>query len=129
MGERAEEVAGEFYPNGEAAAKEPVEPAIGESQRDEQLASICELARRLGYNDAKTKMVIGQSAGDLAGLERKLLNELDEDAGRMPTGNGEKSGSGQPQIEKIEATATTTSNPHLTVSPGGSTASTEGFLF
>ena len=36
-----------------------------------------ELARRLGFNDAKTKMLMGQSLGDLAGLERKLLNELD----------------------------------------------------
>ena len=64
--ERAEEIAGEFYPNGEAAAEEPVEPAIGQSERDEQLARICELARRLRFNDAKTKMLIGQSAGDLS---------------------------------------------------------------
>ena len=52
--ERAEENAGEFYPNGEAAAEEAVEPAIGQSERDEQLARICELARRLRFNDAKT---------------------------------------------------------------------------
>jgi hypothetical protein len=38
----------EFYPNGEAAASEPVEPAIGQSERDEQLSRICELTRRLG---------------------------------------------------------------------------------
>ena len=87
--ERAEEIAGEFYPNGEAAAEEPVEPAIGQSERDEQLARICELARRLRFNDAKTKMLIGQSAGDLAGLERKLLNELDDQPGRKSAGNGD----------------------------------------
>src|SRR5437016_2704699 len=52
--ERAGEIAGEFYSNGEAAAGEPVEPAIGQSEGDEQLARICELARRLGHNDAKT---------------------------------------------------------------------------
>ncbi|HEU5403199.1 MAG TPA: hypothetical protein VFU86_17720, partial [Terriglobales bacterium] len=73
--ERAKEISGEFYPKGEAATEEPVELATGQSDRDEQLARICELARGLGFNDAKTKMLIGQSAGDLAGLERKLLNE------------------------------------------------------
>jgi hypothetical protein len=86
--ERAEEIAGEFYPKGEAAAEEPVEPTNGQSERDEQLARICELARRLGFNHAKTKMLIGQSAGDLASLERKLLNELDDQPGRLPAGNG-----------------------------------------
>ena len=70
--------------------EEPVEPAIGQSEKDEQLARICELARRLGFNDAKTKMLIGQSAGDLAGLEGKLLNELDDQPRKMSAGNGDK---------------------------------------
>jgi hypothetical protein len=89
--ERAEEISEEFYPNGEAAAGEPVKPAIGQSERDEQLARICELARQLGLNDAKTKMLIGQSVGDLAGLERKLLNELDDQPGRKSAGHGDNS--------------------------------------
>jgi hypothetical protein len=76
--ERAEEITGEFYPNGGAAAEASAEPISGQSEKDEQLARICELARRLGYNDAKAKMLIGQSTGNLAGLERKLLNELGE---------------------------------------------------
>ncbi len=88
--ERAEEIAREFYPNGEAATEASVESAIGRSERDEQLARICELARRLRFNDAKTKMVLGQWAGNLAELERKLLNELDEQPGRMPVGNCDK---------------------------------------
>ena len=76
-GERAKEIASEFYPNSETVAAESVEPGNGPSERDEQLARICELARRLGFNEAKTNMVIGRLTGDLPGLERKLLNELD----------------------------------------------------
>jgi hypothetical protein len=59
--ERAEEISGEFYPNSNAAADASAEPSSGQSEKDDQLARICELARRLGYNDAKTKMLIGQS--------------------------------------------------------------------
>ena len=87
--ERCEEIAGEFHPKGEAAAKESVEPAIEHSERDEQHGRICQLARRLGYNDAKTRMLIGQAAGNLAGLERKLLNELDDQLERKQAGSGD----------------------------------------
>ena len=127
--ERAEEIAGEFYPNGEAAAKEPVEPSIGQSERDEQLARICELARRLGFNDAKTKMLIGQSAGDLAGLERKLLNELDDQLGRKSTGNGNNGHRGQPKKETSHTSRTATSKAPDKVPPDGSAPPAGGFLF
>jgi hypothetical protein len=126
--ERAEEIAGEFYPKGEAAAEEVVEPAIGQSDKDEQLARICELARRLGFNDAKTKMLIGQSAGDLAGLERKLLNELDERPGKIPAGNGNKN-TRQPKKETGQTSGTTTSKPPDAVAPNGSAPPAGGFLF
>lgn len=86
--ERAKEIASEFYPNGETAIEELVEAATGQSDKNEQLARICELARRLGFHDAKTKMLIGQSLGALAGLERKLLSELDEQAGQELARNG-----------------------------------------
>jgi len=59
------------------------EPSSGQSEKAEQLARICELARRLGYNDAKAKMLIGQSVDNLAALERKLLTELDEQPDKM----------------------------------------------
>ena len=75
--ERAEEIAGEFYPNGDSALSEPADPPDGPSEEDEQLARICDLARRLGYNEAKTRMKLGQWAGKLAGLEAELLSELD----------------------------------------------------
>jgi len=86
--DRAEEISGEFYPNIRGAAAETVDLAIGQREKDEQLARICELTRRLGFNEAKTRMLIGQSAGQLSGLERKLLDELDDQPGRMPQDPG-----------------------------------------
>ena len=127
--ERAEEIAGEFYPNGEVAAEEAVGPAIGPSDRDEQLARICELARRVGLNEAKTKMLIGQSAGDLVGLERKLLNELDDQPRRMPAGNGDKDHRLQPKKETHQPTEATSSKPPGAVAPNGPAPPVGGFLF
>ena len=127
--ERAEETAGEFYPNGTAAAEEPVEPAIGQSERDEQLARICELARRLEFNNAKTKMLVGQWAGSLAGLELKLLNELDEQSGRTPVGNGDKGHGRQHEKESTQPNGATTSNTQSRIVADGSTLRDEGFLF
>ncbi|MHB8526841.1 MAG: hypothetical protein ACYDD2_11875, partial [Candidatus Acidiferrales bacterium] len=118
-----------FYPNGEVAAEEAVGPAIGPSDRDEQLARICELARRVGLNEAKAKMLIGQSAGDLVGLERKLLNELDDQPRRMPAGNGDKDHRLQPKKETHQPTEATTSKPPGAVAPNGSAPPAGGFLF
>lgn len=80
-GERAREIASEFYPELETVATEYAESADPHSENDDQLSRICEAARRLGYNNAKTRMLVGQFAGNLKGLERKLLNELDERPG------------------------------------------------
>ena len=128
-GDRAKEIAGEFYPNGDAVAAEPVESAIGQSERDEQLARICELAQRLGFNDAKTKMLIGQSSGDLVGLERKLLNELDDQPGRKSAGNAANGHRAQPQKETSQTSRTATSKAPDGVLPNGSASPDEGFLF
>ena len=70
-----------------AGPNQTLENPLGEG--GEQLARICELAHRLGFNDAKTKMLIGQSAGDLAGLERKLSIELDDQPERKSAENGD----------------------------------------
>jgi len=75
--ERAREIASEFYPQS-ATGEVSVSPQQ-HSEEDEQLARICELGRQLGYNDAKTKMLVGQWRQDLTGLERKLRNQSDED--------------------------------------------------
>ncbi|HEV7967879.1 MAG TPA: hypothetical protein VGP19_09925 [Candidatus Acidoferrales bacterium] len=127
--ERAEEIAGEFYPKGEAAAEEPVESAVGQSERDEQLARICELARQLGLNDAKTKMLIGQSAGYLARLERRLLDELDDQPGRKSAGHGDNSHPGQPKKETNQASKAATSKTPDRVPPNESAPPYGGFLF
>jgi hypothetical protein len=95
--ERAREIAGEFYPDGDTATEEVKECAVGQSEKDEQLARICELGQRLGFNDAKTRMLIGQSASDLAGLERKLLNKLDDQPHRMPPEIDDKANSRRPK--------------------------------
>jgi hypothetical protein len=70
-------IAGEFYPNGEAARGELSEASSPSNEEDEVIARICELTHRLGYNQAKTKMLLGQWARYLVSLERSLLNELD----------------------------------------------------
>jgi hypothetical protein len=74
--ERAREIASEFYPQS-ATEEGSVSPQEG-SEENEQLARICDLARQLGYNDARAKMLVGQWRQDLVGLERKLRNQLDE---------------------------------------------------
>ena len=127
--ERCEEIAGEFYPNGEAAAKESVEPAIEHSERDEQHGRICQLARRLGYNNAKTTMLIGQSAGNLAGLERKLLYELEDQAEGKSAGSGDNGHRTQPNKEISQTAATATPNQADAVSAEGSASPVRGFFF
>jgi len=127
--ERAQELAGEFYPNGEASAEEPSGAATGQSESDEQLARICELARRLGFNDAKTKMLIGQSGDDLAALERKLLNNLDDQPGTTPPG-GSASGNGR-QRKPVTRQANGAESSTLPSTSGSNDSAPrfEGFLF
>jgi len=127
-GDRAQEIAGEFYPDSNTVATESVEHSNGQSERDEQLARICELSRRLGMNDAKTKMLIGQSAGDLSGLERRLLNELDEGPNRFPSGDCNNGRDRQPNKQSGQGNATTL-NPSRGPASNGPAATDGGFLF
>jgi hypothetical protein len=76
--ERAQEIADEFYPQNRKLLEEQSGAIIQSSGNAELCARICELARLLGYNAAKTKMLVGQWRLDLVGLERKLQHELDE---------------------------------------------------
>src|SRR5260370_36013454 len=50
-----------------------------------QSTRICELPRHLAYRDVQTRMLLGQWAANLAGLERRRLNELDQQTGRAST--------------------------------------------
>jgi hypothetical protein len=127
--ERAKEISGEFYPSSDGAADASAEPSSGQSEKDEQLARICELTRRLGYNDAKAKMLIGQSADNLADLERKLLNELDERPATTLAGKGENRQQRQPEEKTGQTTgAMPASRPASATAEGGASAS-DGFLF
>jgi hypothetical protein len=97
------EISGEFYPNSDAATDACGEPSSRQSEKDEQLARICELARRLGYNDAKAKMLNGQSADNLPKIERKLLNELHEQPDNVRQANDDnKSSMKQLREEKAQ---------------------------
>jgi hypothetical protein len=86
--ERAPEIADEFYPQNKNLLEEQTGAIIQSPGNAELCATICELARLLGYNAAKTKMLVGQWRLDLVGLERKLQNELDEGPQIPPPGNG-----------------------------------------
>jgi Recombination directionality factor-like len=126
--ERAAEIADEFYPKEHAAGEKPAESVVGQAERDEQLARISELAGRLRYNNAKTKMLLGQWEPNLAGLERKLLNELDEERGTMPAGNGNRDAyslaSNEPRLS-----GSTASKQPIPVSKDESAPVAGGFLF
>jgi hypothetical protein len=76
--ERAQEIADEFYPQNKNLLEEQTGANIQSPGNAELCARICEVARMLGYNAAKTKMLVGQWRLDLVGLERKLHHELDE---------------------------------------------------
>ncbi len=76
--ERAPEIADEFYPQNKNLPEEQTGVIIRSPGNAELCATICDLARLLGYNAAKTRMLVGQWRLDLVGLERKLQHELDE---------------------------------------------------
>jgi hypothetical protein len=76
--ERASEIADEFYPQNRDLVEEQTCAAVGSSEHAEQCATICDLARQLGYSEAKIKMLLGNRARSPVCLERKLRNQLDE---------------------------------------------------
>jgi hypothetical protein len=91
--ERAQEIADEFYPRNRNFLDTQSGANIQSLGNAELSARICEIARMLGYNAAKTKMLVGQWRLDLVGLERKLQNELDEGLQISSLGNrGKRSG-------------------------------------
>ena len=127
--ERAEEIAAEFYPNNGRQVPEPNEPADGPTEQGEQTARICELARKLGYNEAKIRMKLGQCARNLAGLERELLNALDalpDDPDRGANGIGIEPAQrgGQKSARTMKA-----SNSLAPPTPAEKPGSSEGFVF
>jgi hypothetical protein len=88
--ERAQEIADEFYPQNKNLLEQQT-GAVSQSPGNAELcARICEVARMLGYNAAKTKMLVGQWRLDLVGLERKLQHELDEGPQIPSFGNRDK---------------------------------------
>ena len=128
--ERAREIAGEFYPNGEAISTTPSDAGRSASaEEQEQCARICELARRLRYNEAKTKMKLGQWAGNLGGLERELLNEL-QALPDNPDGFAHATEQRRaPQETKRQAEGVETPSSPGAAAPRQEPPSAKGFLF
>jgi hypothetical protein len=127
--ERAEEIASEFYPNNGTPSPEHAESTDGPTEQDEQYARISELARRLGYNEAKIRMKLGQWARNLAGLERELLNELDA-LPEQPNGGRRRAEAKRARPEgKETALAVEAPNPPAPPTPTEKPGPTEGFLF
>jgi hypothetical protein len=94
--ERAAEITDEFYPEVGRTADEHIDSPETTQEQDEQSARICELGCRLGYREIKTRMLLGQWATNLAGLERKLRDEVDQQIAKAPTSpNGKGSDNGQ----------------------------------
>lgn len=85
--ERAQEIADEFYPRNKNLLEEQTGAIIQSPGNAELCATICELARMLGYHPVKTRILVGQWRQDLVGLERKLQHELDEGP-QLPPENG-----------------------------------------
>jgi hypothetical protein len=76
--ERAPEIAAEFYPKNKNLLEDQTGAIMQSPGNAELCATICELARLLGYHPVKTRILVGQWRLDLVGLERKLQHELDE---------------------------------------------------
>ena len=74
-------------------------------------------------------MLIGQAAGDLAALERKLLNELDQEPSRMPAASAGNGHERQSRKESCQSSEATISKLPAAVVPNGASPSGEGFLF
>jgi hypothetical protein len=82
--ERAQEIATEFYAKDDSVANGHVDSQNEAIEDEEQRARICELARRLGYRDVRTRMLFAQWGTNLAGLALKLQSELDGQFGDLP---------------------------------------------
>jgi hypothetical protein len=127
--ERAPEIAGEFYQNAATAGSEPGEASIPSNEEDEVIARICELTHRLGYNQAKTKMLLGQWAQSLVSLERSLLNELETLPDKSVCVAEDADGRKAYQERKNEAGETGVPNSLRPTLPKEEPDSLEGFLF
>ena len=57
--ERASEIVDEFYPQNKSLGEEQARPTAEYPEHAERRATICDLARRLGYSEAKIRMLLG----------------------------------------------------------------------
>jgi len=74
-------------------------------------------------------MLVGQSLGNFAGLERKLLGGADEQPTGAPEGNAHKSNRRQPQNKIGQTSESAPPNQDDAVLVERSNAIADGFLF
>jgi hypothetical protein len=114
--ERAQEIADEFHPRNRNLLEEQNGAIIQSPGNAELCATICELARLLGYHPVKTRILVGQWRQDLVGLERKLQHELDEGP-QIPRENGggkhsrSRKGMNEPRFNKDVSGRTSSASP------------------
>jgi hypothetical protein len=76
--ERAPEIAEEFYPQNKGLTEEQICEAVGASENAEEYATVCDLARQLGYSEDRIRILFKQGARTPVWVERKLRSQLDE---------------------------------------------------
>ncbi len=99
------------------------------NEEDEVIARICEPTHQLGYNQAKTKMSLGQWARNLVSLERSLLNELEALPDKSVRVVEDVDQRGACRETKSEAGETGTPSSPTATLPRKEPASFKGFLF
>jgi len=81
------------------------------------------LARKLGDNEAKTRMKLGQWARNVVGLDRELLNELDalpeQPNGGAPQGGDQAGSAGRQRNSPRGGTSESSGSTHADRKAGG----------
>jgi Recombination directionality factor-like len=121
--ERAAEIFGEFYRPKQS--RRVVKEAVVPVEDEERYAFLCDRARRVGFNEAKWRMLWGQCRGNLDEIERRLPSQSNN--GREPKVSGDRAknnGHHAPEEAKLSANKT---GPVATTEP--KPLPTSGLLF
>jgi hypothetical protein len=82
--ELASEIAGEFYPQNKRFVERHTAIGVESQEHTEHCAAVCELARRLGYSEARIRKLLKHKLGNPLALGSKVGNERDEEPDRSP---------------------------------------------
>jgi Recombination directionality factor-like len=84
--ERASEIADEFYPQNKGFAERQATDQVESQEHTEHGAAVCELARRLGYSEARIRKLIEEGGGNPVCLESEVAKPIGRRTGewRLP---------------------------------------------